>query len=298
MDTYTTLSNSTDRERWLQARLKGVGASESPVLLGMSTFSSPVELWGYKTGRLIEDEQDETDRMRWGRLLEPVVAEEYERQTGRELHYWGELLQSNEYPFLLATPDYRTGEGIPVEIKTAGAERKSEWADGPPPRVMCQMQHQMAVTGAEMASTGVLVGGSTFMWADVERDETMIAEIIQACRDFWAYVESDTSPPMDGSESTASAVARMWPNTAAGESIVLPDDAYDWHRDLAAAKTAEKMAQEQKRMIENTVKAAIGNAEEGLFPDGSTAFTYRSQTRKEHVVKESTFRVLRAKEMK
>ena len=88
-DAFTVLADASERAAWLKARLRGVGASESPVLMGASKFSSPIELWGIKTGRLPESLDDENERMLWGQRLEPLVAEEYERKTGRQLIPWG-----------------------------------------------------------------------------------------------------------------------------------------------------------------------------------------------------------------
>ena len=295
--TYTVLARSEDRAAWLEARQKGVGASDTPALMGLTQYASAVSLWAQKTGRVVEDDEAfEDERMRWGTKLEPLVAEEYDRQTGRGVTRWGELLSYSELPFILATPDYWTvqdGVRIPVEIKTTDVSRGSDWADGPPDRVYCQMQQQMLVTGAPMASTGVLMGGNTFRWADVQRDEAYITEIKRVCSEFWRYVVDDVSPPMDGSEATTDAVAKMWPHAATGESLVLTDEAYDWARDIDAAKNARKVADEQVRLLENTVKAALGNAEMGLYPDGTVAFTWKEQTRKSYTVKESSYRVLR-----
>lgn len=288
------LCDASDRETWLKARRGGVGASESPILLGASQYGSPIELWGIKTGRLVESTEDENERMLWGQRLEPLVAEEYERRTGRQLAHWGKLVQSVQEPFMLATPDYEiVGQGIPVEIKTTDASRKRDWADGAPPRVAIQCQHQMYVTGAPMASVGLLVGGNTFMWCDIERDEALIAEILAACARFWQYVADDVPPPVDGSEQASDAIARLWPTTAAGESVVLPGDAYEWVRELAQAEADQKRAAEVINTVKNNVKVAMGNAELGLFPDGELAFTYRTQQRRGYTVAPGSSRVLR-----
>jgi putative phage-type endonuclease len=286
-----------DRAAWLAARTKGVGASESAVLTGASKWGSAMSLWGVKTGRL-PDEESENERMLWGQRLEPLVAEEYERRTGRKLTPWGWLLRSTLAPFMLATPDYRLAATnnyplVPVEIKTTDASRIRDWQDGPPPHVQVQCQHQMFVTGASRASVGVLVGGNRFMWTDVERDEVLIREIVEACRTFWQHVTDDSPPPADASEATSEAIAKLWPVTAVGESVVLPADAYDWARELDQAKQEARLLQDRIDGIENVLKAAIAGAEVALFPDGSRAFTLRTQKRSGYTVAPAEFRVLR-----
>jgi putative phage-type endonuclease len=296
--TVERVCSADDRAAWLKARTTGVGASESPVLLGASGFASIIELWGYKVGRLVEEDAEQTERQRWGVILEPHVAEEYERRTGRQLRRMAALLRSTEHPFMLATPDYLWDGGpdlglIPVEIKTTDFSRRSEWVDGPPARVNIQCQHQMMVTGALQASVGLLVGGNTFMWADVEREEALCAQILDACQVFWGLVQSGTLPPVDGTEQTRAALRLLFPRTAEGEELTLPAEAVEWARHLKAAKNAEKMARDAARGYENQLIAAIGSAEVGVLPDGSGAFTFKAVRRKEHMVKASEFRQLR-----
>jgi putative phage-type endonuclease len=295
-DNYTTVCPSDDREAWLAARLTGVGASESPVLLGLSTFASVMSLWGVKAGRIAQDDEP-SDRMRWGVILEPHVAEEYERKTGRSLRRWASLLRSVAEPYMLATPDYawtdEQGAVIPVEIKTTDFSRRADWADGPPLRVNVQCQHQMIVTGAQRASVGLLVGGNTFMWADVPRDEAVIASIRDACARFWRLVASETLPPVDASEQTAAALKLIFPLAAAGETLTLPPEAIEWSRSMEAGKAAEKVAQGVIQEAQNNLVAAIGSAEVGILPDGSGAWTYKNLRRKEYVVKAAEYRQLR-----
>jgi len=47
-------------------------------------------------------------------------------------------------------------------------------------------------------------------------------------------------------------------------------------------------------LLTNYLKAAIGSHTIGVLPNGEM-WTYKTQSRKEHIVKESTFRVLRRK---
>ncbi|MCR4340193.1 MAG: YqaJ viral recombinase family protein [Gemmatimonadaceae bacterium] len=292
---YESLVSAASRDEWLKARKSGVGASESAVLTGASKWGSAIGLWGIKTGRLPDVDLDDNERVMWGQRLEPLVAEEYERRTGRKLLQWGWLLRSKLVPFMLATPDYRLADepGIPVEIKTTDGTRIKDWQDGAPAHVNIQCQHQMFVTGAPRASVGVLVGGNRFMWCDVDRDEAVIREIVEASRAFWQYVVDDAPPPADASEATSEAIAKLWPVTAVGETVVLPVDAYDWARDLDTAKGEAKILKDRIDGIENVLKAAIGGAELGLYPDGTKAFTLRTQKRSGYTAAPAEYRVLR-----
>ena len=57
-------------------------------------------------------------------------------------------------------------------------------------------------------------------------------------------------------------------------------------------KAERKKLDERIDLAENVVKAALGTAELGVLPDGRS-FSWKTQSRKECVIKASTFRVLR-----
>ncbi len=59
-------------EEWLKLRLKGIGGSDCAAAVGMSRWKSPLEVFMEKTGRKAQVE--ETEKMYWGRTLEPVQA--------------------------------------------------------------------------------------------------------------------------------------------------------------------------------------------------------------------------------
>ncbi len=69
----------------------------------------------------------------------------------------------------------------------------------------------MAVTGYKGAYIAALIGGNTFRWRFIERDEELIAMLIQLEADFWEYVKSETPPPLDGSEAAAKFLAERFP---------------------------------------------------------------------------------------
>ena len=50
---------------------------------------------------------------------------------------------------------------------------------------MMQIQHYMAVTGLKKTYIAALIGGNHFVYKTVERDDEMIADIIEMERRFW-----------------------------------------------------------------------------------------------------------------
>lgn len=79
-----------------------------------------------------------------------------------------------------------------LECKTAGINGARLWKEGVPEYVVLQVMHQLAVTGKQAADVAVLLGGQTLEIHRIERDEQMIARLIELERQFWQHVETDT----------------------------------------------------------------------------------------------------------
>lgn len=72
------------REEWLLSRQKGIGGSDAAVVLGLSKWKTPFELWLEKTGQvLLDDEQ--SDAAYFGTILEDIVAKEFEIRSGKKV---------------------------------------------------------------------------------------------------------------------------------------------------------------------------------------------------------------------
>ena len=182
-----TSTENMSYEQWLEYRRKGIGGSDASVVCGINRYKSPVELWLDKTNQIPTEEAGEAAY--WGTLLEDVVRSEFSKRTGinvKQVHY---ILQSEEHPFMLANldgvcehPEFGT---CGFEAKTASAYKASEWEDGIPDEYQLQIQHYMAVTGYRGFYIAVLIGGNTFRWRFVERDEELISMLIELESDFW-----------------------------------------------------------------------------------------------------------------
>jgi putative phage-type endonuclease len=60
------------REDWLKHRNKGIGGSDVSAICGLNPWRSPLSVYLEKTGQI--EAAEENEAMRWGTLLEPVVA--------------------------------------------------------------------------------------------------------------------------------------------------------------------------------------------------------------------------------
>jgi putative phage-type endonuclease len=266
------------REEWLAVRRTGLGSSDMAAVAGVSPWRSAFQVWLDKTGQA--GEEPESEAMRWGTLLEPVVADEFARRTGLRVRRRHAVLRSPTCPVMLANLDREAyGDGGPgvLEVKTAGGRMEEAWADGgAPDYYLVQVQHQLAVTGRRRGwLCCLLLGSRRLAIVPVERDDALIGDLERIATDFWRFVESRTPPEVDGSASTSAALARLHPRSEPGLSAVLPPEARQWLRDYRMYQQAEREAAARKDEAANRIKAALGDAEAGLL-SGQVAVTWKT----------------------
>ncbi|MDR3765705.1 MAG: YqaJ viral recombinase family protein [Butyricicoccus sp.] len=263
-------------EDWLEYRKTGIGGSDASVVCGISRYKSPVELWMEKTGQMPPQEAGEAAY--WGNQLENLVREEFIKRTGIAVSKPSVILQSSEHPFMLANLDGTCEHPVHgtciFEAKTASAYKAGEWEDSIPDEYMIQIQHYMSVTGYAGAYIAVLIGGNTFRWKFVERDEELIAMLISLESDFWAHIQSETPPPLDGSDASAKFLSERFPNSLSQSSITLPDEANELLLQYDEACEQIKAITEQKQQAENRLKQMLGEHEAGTT--GGRIVTWKS----------------------
>ena len=196
---------------------------------------------------------------------------EFTKRTGIEVEHRMELLRSDEHPFMQANLDGtcvhpELGPCI-FEAKTASAFKAGEWEDGIPDEYFLQVQHYMAVTGYGGCYIAALIGGNTFRWKFVPRDEELIAMLVQLEADFWQHVQSETPPPLDGSNASARFLAERFPNSMSNSRIELPNQAEHLIHQYDEASQQIKLLTERKQEAENLLKEMLGSHETGTTGD-------------------------------
>lgn len=275
-----------------EERRRGIGGSDAPVILGLSNYSTPLALWMRKTGRL--DDTDDSPILRRGRKLEPIIASEYEEETGRTVREVPGLQVHPTLPWMIGhvdrmvTRDDREDEGV-LECKSANVFRIRDWDEEAPLSSQVQTQHYIAVTGVRWGSVAGLLGGIEFRYQDLDRNDAFIETLIAKEAAFWRLVETDTPPEPEAADSKM--LGRLYA-TITGEVVDLPEEAIEWDRQRLEASSEIKRLEELKDEAEAKLKSAIGHGEAGKLPNG-VIYTWREQSRKEHLVKATTFRMLR-----
>ena len=274
-------TRALDRKSWLAIRQSGIGSSDAAAAVGLHPYKSQLELWMDKTGRQFGDKEPSrgeilTSPLHWGQVLEPIVAEHYARHTGHRVQRVNAILQHTEHPWMLANLDREIVGNDEVQIlecKTAGLFGAKLWKDGVPEYVQLQVMHQLAVTGQQAAAVAVLLGGHELQIHRIARDEAMIAQVMALERQFWNYVENDTAPPADGSDSADQALRALFPHDD-GETVDLSSDITlsQAFSDLQQVRQTLDAAKKEEAKLKHKLQQAMGTATLATFPSGSLSW--------------------------
>lgn len=277
------LVNTKDmsHEDWLTVRKQGIGSSDAPTACGINPYKSMLELWLDKTGRLSAEEVNISGHspLYWGHKLEPLVAEFYQEKTGNKVRRVNAVLQHPDLDksFMLANLDYSvvgTNEVEILECKTTGEHGIKLWRDGVPLYVICQVQHQLAVTGKQLAHICVLLCGHETRIYQVERDEALIQQLIEAERQFWQYVQTDTPPPADYSESASKAIKVLYPQPTKASKVDFKSDnnANQLFNQLVAQRQLVDESEKHRDLCKHQLQMLIKNHEIAVFDKGSISW--------------------------
>lgn len=270
------------RTAWLAARKLGLGASDTAAVLGVDPWKSALEVYLDKVNPVVHDDTV-SEAAEWGSAVEAVVA----RKVASRHRHLGKLTPSPglcahpDHPWMLATPDRLlvddTREAL-LEIKTTDARNRPQWADGPPHRVLVQVQQQLAVTGLDVAYVAVLFGGrempAPFL---VARDATVIDLIIEHGGAFWRdHVEARVPP--EARLGDGSALAGLYPGDDTLDGLIADDTLEALIRDRRGAKTALDQWGDTVDRLDLRIKEALGDHTLLTSADGEVLATWKPKT--------------------
>lgn len=219
---------------WLELRRTKIGASDAPIIMGVSPWMTAYQLWEYKVG--LRAPQEETDSMRRGRSMEDVARRRFEEEMG--IIVFPAVLFHRDHDWMMASLDGIDIEHKTiVEIKCPGKKDQEEAMEGRvPKKYYPQLQHQMAVCGvdnviyysyAEDSTTAILV----------KRNEEYIDKLIYMEYQFWNRVVTLEAPDITEKDYTII------------ESDEWKSAAEAWKIANAALKVAQKEEEDLRRYL-------------------------------------------------
>ena len=182
-----------EHKEWLEWRKKGLGASDAPIIMGVSPWKTAFELWLEKTGQ----KKSETSNfaMERGNKLEPKARAYYEAE--HDIDMPAQLFEHPKKTYIRASLDgWNAEKQLILEIKCPGKDDHKTAIDGiVPEKYYPQLQHQMLVTGAKMAHY-FSFDGTKGVTVKVDRDEEYIKKLEKKLDEFWNFVTTKTPTPL------------------------------------------------------------------------------------------------------
>lgn len=180
-----------------KARMLGIGGSDMPIILGLSSYKTPYQLYLEKIGETLPEER-ESDLQYWGNQLEAIVRDEFIKRHGVEVQT-PDTLHHPDYDFMLGNLDgFIPQYNAVLEIKTTNQFMAKEWGESGsdiiPLSYLVQVAHYCAVTNAEGAYIAVLIGGNDYRELCYTRDLALEARLIEEGCKFWSCVQTRTEP--------------------------------------------------------------------------------------------------------
>ena len=162
------------RERWLECRMHGpkgdieysVGGSGVAAIFGVSPWTTPLELWMIKKGKIKPPIKANAKQLEMGHFLEPIAAHFYAEKTGNKVFEDTNMYQHADHPYALADIDRGfidkdTGEPGVLECKSCTYHKARDWADEMYPLYYeFQLRYYLAVMDRNIGDFSALWGNN------------------------------------------------------------------------------------------------------------------------------------------
>lgn len=271
----------------LDGRLTGIGASDAAVAMGLSPYRTPLSLYLEKVGEAEPADLSDNEIVRWGNILEPIIAREWSERTGVKAHRVNETLRHPEHDFMLCHLDFRqVGCKRVLEIKNvnqfhAARAFGDEGTDQVPDQYLVQVHHQIVITralwGWDGGDLAALVGGNSLRVFSFEYDPELEALIVEKLAEFWKRV-LDREPP---EPTTIDDLTTLYERDN-GEIKTVDASVFDlWQRYWQIKGEADawsKQLDEVKDELRFAIAEAAGIALESLEGDQGAGIEYGGRT--------------------
>lgn len=286
-----------NRDEWLQLRKTAIGSSDAPAVLGLNPWKTALHVFLDKTTDI---QQPDNERMRWGRLLEDVVATRYAEETGAEVIAPEKMIEFHpKHRFLSASIDRYVRLDGKLKILECKTTRQIGDAWGPPhtdqvpPYYLAQVMHQLLVTGMDEADLAVLIGGQDFQIYTIQKNPEMIERMLAIYCDFWEKVDTKDPPSPDWDHpETPEIIKLIYREVVPGATVPIADDGLEEFSQYQESKKLAAKAQAQVEYWRSRLLVRLGNAEVGELPQGQGIIKKCVVNRPGFNVKPSTYTVL------
>lgn len=279
-----------EKESYAASRAGGLGGTDLAAILSLSPWKRPIDIY---SGKVNPGGQPELDKelLWWGSALEPIVRGRYQERFGVQVvaptdlaaffpksRPWRDstLIEGPE-SWMLGAPDGwmpSVRSGLEVKCSTRKSDEwGAEGSDEVPTHYFVQVSWYMAVMDAQGWNFATLFSGNKLEQFRIVRDLNFEHDLIEAGRAFWFdNVLKQVEPDIDESESYGKYLARKF-SLNSGLVIEEPSqDIIDWTVKMKQAEDAEKVAEADKQLANNHLRALVGGAQKAMTPLGSVGW--------------------------
>ncbi|MEU4967835.1 YqaJ viral recombinase family nuclease [Streptomyces smyrnaeus] len=278
------LTPDASPDEWHAIRATGIGGSDIAAICGLNPWTSPLEIWLKKTGQQVPRRDDAvlSEAALMGHALEPIIAARFTAITGLIAYDNPGTLRRPDIPWALVNLDRATeedGERGALELKSRSSYALAEWEAETPVDVQVQVQWQLMVTGWTFAYTACLIGGQRTIVHRIERDQSLIDDLLTIGDEFMGWVKDGTRPPLDGTPATGQLLDRLH---ATPTDEVVVGDAAEVEALLKQRATAKEQIAAGELALQdadNRLKAICGDATD-VHVRGERAYSWPAYTRR------------------
>ncbi len=263
----------TDEQRL--KRHQGLGASDTPIIMGYSSYKTPYQLYLEKTGTIDSDDEI-TELQYWGNALEPVIINRFAEENDVHISF-PDTVYHPDHPFIFANLDgWIESENAVVEAKVVNSFQRKEWdmglTDGIPLVYLIQIAKQCLITDATRGYCAVLIGGMEYKQFIYERDAVLEDLILKADIEFWNCVQNRIEP-----EPISTSDCRLKFPTPSPDKIAHSNfRTENTLTGLMNVKASIKQLIEKEDKFKMELMSHMGNAEYLMGQDGELVATWKA----------------------
>lgn len=254
-------------------RIGFLGGSDMPIILGLSSYKTPYQLYLEKIG--MTESSETTELQYWGCALEPVIVSEFSRRNNVAIKSCA-TIHHKEYDFLRANLDGFIPElNAVLEVKCSSFFMKDQWgedgSDVIPMTYLVQVAFYCAVADVDTAFIAVLIGGNDYRQYKYTRDSDIEKVIMESALEFWNRIETLSPPEPEDEYDLRDKYALPEPS----KCVTVNESSAEALFDLIETKAQIKVMQEREKELRFDLMSYIGDAENLMGTDGDILATWK-----------------------
>jgi len=254
----------------LKERKNGIGGSDCAAVLGLSKWSTPLDIYLSKIDRSI-NVREQTRLMRSGHKLEPIVIEDYEEKTSQKVFQPDGIFKNPKYPWLLANVDgLIEDKKLIIEAKTTrffNEDWGDEYTDQIPTEYYIQIAQYCLILEYDTVEVAALSRSDwDFRIYRYTRNKAVEEKIIERTKNFWENNVLKRIPPQP---TNGEDIMKLYKKATLDKTLLASDVLCDLAYKHREVKNNIKKLETESKGIENKIKGELKDCSYLVDPDGT-----------------------------